>query len=56
MKIIRMTAEEIKALLNLMDAGVKHLGLAACNNAAALLQKLEQAEDEKPKRANPKSK
>ena len=46
MKIIKLTSEEINALLNLMDAGVKQLGLSACNNAAALLQKIEAAEEE----------
>ena len=44
MKKILLTDEEIQALANLMDAGVRHQGLSAVKNAAALLQKLETAE------------
>lgn len=56
MKIIRMTPEEINALIALMDSAVRYDGLKSVNNIAALMQKIKAAEDEKPKRASNKSK
>ena len=46
MKIIKLTAEEIQALLSLIDSGIRYDGLKSCNNGAALLQKIEAAEEE----------
>jgi hypothetical protein len=43
MKSIELTDAEIQALAELMDAGVRHLGLNGAKNAAALLVKLENA-------------
>lgn len=40
---IDFTQEELNALIGLMDAGVKTLGLAAATNAAVLLQKIQSA-------------
>ena len=45
MKQLQLTEEEIQALVNLMDAGVKALGLQSVKNAAHLLTKLETAKD-----------
>jgi hypothetical protein len=42
-KSIELTDEEIQALADLMNAGVKHIGLACVKNAAHLLTKLEGA-------------
>ena len=53
MKQIQLSDEEIQALVNLMDAGVKHLGIASVKNAAYLLGKLEQAEELKDVEAGP---
>ena len=47
MKIIKLTKDEIPALCQLMDAGVKSLGLNCVHNASILLRKLETAEEEK---------
>ena len=49
MKTVELSDEELQALANLMDAGVKHLGLQSVKNAAALLTKLEAAKDVEPK-------
>lgn len=38
------TREEYNALISLLDAGVKHLGLQAATPAAVLLQKLNAAD------------
>lgn len=40
---IKFTQEELNALIGLMDAGVKTLGLASATNAAVLLQKIQSA-------------
>jgi hypothetical protein len=50
MKRLELTDEEIQALANLMDAGVRYLGLQSVKNAAVLLAKLETAEpiDDEP--------
>ena len=45
MKQLQLTDQEIQALVNLMDAGVKSLGLSSVKNAAHLLTKLENAEE-----------
>ena len=45
MKQIQLTDQEIQAMFNLMDAGVKHMGISAAKNAAHLLTKLEAAKD-----------
>ena len=45
MKSIELTDAEIQALANIMDAGVKYLGLNSVKNAAALVIKLEQAKE-----------
>jgi hypothetical protein len=47
MKRIELNDAEIQALADLMDAGVRHLGLKSVHNASALLQKLEKAEEVK---------
>ena len=44
-KNVILTDAEINALAQLLDAGVKTLGLACVKNAAHLLTKLEQAEE-----------
>ena len=43
-KKIILTDSEIQALANLMDAGVRQLGIQAAANAALLLQRLQAAE------------
>jgi hypothetical protein len=48
MKQLLLTDEELQALVNLIDAGVKHTGVAMVKNAAYLLGKLEAAEEVKP--------
>lgn len=40
---IEFSQDELNALVALMDAGVKAVGLASVNNAAVLLQKLQAA-------------
>jgi len=45
MKSVELSDQEIQALVNLMDAGVKHMGISAAKNAAHLLTKLEAAKD-----------
>ena len=47
MKSVELTDQEIQAMVNLMDAGVKHMGIASVKNAAHLLTKLENAEEVK---------
>ena len=47
MKQLLLTDEEIQALVNLMDAGVRQQGISAARSAAHLLTKLEQAEEVK---------
>lgn len=46
--MIEFTDEELQALANLMDAGVKFIGLGAVTAAAHLLQKLGQDKPEEP--------
>ena len=48
MKTVELTDEEIQALADIMNAGVKFLGLQSVKNAAALLTKLEAAKDVEP--------
>ena len=45
MKRVDFTEEELQALAQLLDAGIRQLGLNSVKNAAALLIKLENAED-----------
>ena len=45
MKSIELTDPEIQALIALMDAGVRNLGLQVANNAAVILNKLNTAKD-----------
>lgn len=45
MKQVQFTDEELKALLGLLDAGVRHLGLQGANAAAVWQQKLQAAEE-----------
>lgn len=40
---LELTEQEIQALAGLLDAGVKAVGLRAVKDAASLLEKLEQA-------------
>jgi hypothetical protein len=47
MKQLLLTDNEIQALVNLIDAGVKHTGIAQVENAAYLLGKLKAAEEVK---------
>ena len=52
MKIIKLEDEEINALMELMDAGIKTLGLSRVTNAAILIQKIQGAQEvpeEEPK-------
>ena len=56
MKQLQLTDEELQALVNLIDAGVKHTGIAMVKNAAYLIGKLEQAEEIKPELKEVKSK
>ena len=48
MRRVEFTDQELQALADLMNAGVMHLGLSSVKNAAALLIKIEQAEEVKP--------
>jgi len=43
---LELNADEVKALLELMDAGVKAVGLRGVTNAAYLLAKIEVASKE----------
>ena len=45
---IILNSDELQGLVNLIDAGVKHTGIAMVKNAAYLIGKLEQAEEIKP--------
>jgi hypothetical protein len=56
MKQLLLTDEELQALVNLIDAGVKHTGVAMVKNAAYLLGKLEAAEEVKPELTEVKKK
>jgi hypothetical protein len=56
MKQVLLTDEELHALVNLIDAGVKHTGIAMVKNAAYLLGKLEAAEEVKPELTEVKKK
>ena len=47
MKQLQLTDQEIQALINILDAGVKALGLSCVKNASYLLTKLENAEEVK---------
>ena len=47
MKQLLLNDNEIQALVNLIDAGVKHTGIGMVENAAYLLGKLKQAEEVK---------
>lgn len=40
---LELTEQEIEALVNLLDAGVRHQGLNAATNAAFLMQKINAA-------------
>ena len=42
--VIELTEEEIQALAQLMDAGVRAQGLGSVQNAAVLIQKIEASE------------
>jgi len=44
MKIIQLQDAEVKVLLEIMDAGVRNLGLACANNAAVILSKINKAD------------
>jgi hypothetical protein len=44
-KSVTFTDAELQALADLMDAGVRHLGLNSVKNAAVILVKLEQAKE-----------
>jgi len=44
MKVIQLQDAEVKVLLEIMDAGVRSLGLASANNAAVILSKINKAE------------
>ena len=48
MKQLLLNDDEIQALVNLIDAGVKHTGISMVQNAAYLITKLNQAEEFKP--------
>ena len=45
MKQLLLNDNEIQALVNLIDAGIKHTGVAMVDNAAYLLGKLKAAEE-----------
>ena len=41
---LKLTDQELQALVGLIDAGIRATGLRAVKDAAALLEKLEQAQ------------
>jgi hypothetical protein len=53
MKQLLLNDNEIQALVNLIDAGIKHTGVAMVENAAYLLGKLKAAEEVKEPEKKP---